>query len=170
MSKQRCALSLNAVHEHNPFEILGLNLLFDLDILDLEKRFLEAQKTWHPDLFLEASSLFAKVAEKRFSHITNAYKILKNPLKRAEAILRLKDHWPIPQNPAVLETMMELREEKEMNPDSAHTKLEQLKKQSLDDLGQFAAKQQWKKMGEVYLYFSFSTRLLEERGENGNSD
>jgi molecular chaperone HscB len=66
----------------NYFENFSFNVDFNIDLEELENKYLEFQKQFHPD-----NSSSADV-EKSIS-INEAYKILKNPLQRASHILQL---------------------------------------------------------------------------------
>jgi Fe-S protein assembly co-chaperone HscB len=66
----------------NYFENFSFNVDFNIDLEELENKYLEFQKQFHPD-----NSISADV-EKSIS-INEAYKVLKNPLQRASHILQL---------------------------------------------------------------------------------
>jgi molecular chaperone HscB len=74
----------------NAFALLGLSPCYDLDIQDLEQRYLRAQNTSHPDRFIHRSDLEKRVAIKQAADINQAYYALKCPLKRAQAFLEAK--------------------------------------------------------------------------------
>jgi len=63
------------------FENFSFNVDFNIDLEELENKYLEFQKQFHPD---NSSS----DVEKSIS-INEAYKVLKNPLQRASHILQL---------------------------------------------------------------------------------
>ncbi len=65
----------------NYFENFSFNVDFNIDLEELENKYLEFQKQFHPD---NSSS----DVEKSIS-INEAYKVLKNPLQRASHILQL---------------------------------------------------------------------------------
>ena len=69
------------------FTRLGLVIEYDLDQALLEKKYLEQQKKFHPDQYLENKLEAIKVT----MEINAAYKTLKSDLKRAEYILSLHD-------------------------------------------------------------------------------
>lgn len=85
----------------NYFNLLNLEQKYDLDLKELNKRYLEAQLKFHPDkardsaeknLFLQASS-----------NINKAYQILKDEVHRAEYILlinaiNITEKKDLPQN------------------------------------------------------------------------
>ena len=69
------------------FTRVGLVIEYDLDQALLEKKYLEQQKKFHPDQYLENKLEAIKVT----MEINAAYKTLKSDLKRAEYILSLHD-------------------------------------------------------------------------------
>jgi len=99
----------------NYFELFGLEVKFNLDTQNLAQVFQTLQKSAHPDRFANASSQEQLVAVQKSAMINDAYQTLKNPLKRAEYILKLRDtDMPNEQasfsDNAFLMRQMELRE------------------------------------------------------------
>ncbi len=66
----------------NHFQIFSLATLFKIDLDELEKKYLQFQKQFHPD-----NSSTADI--EKSINVNDAYNILKNPLKRAAHILQL---------------------------------------------------------------------------------
>lgn len=64
----------------NHFATFALPTRFNIDLDELEKKYFELQKNFHPDKSDEIE---------RSISINSAYEILKNPLKRASHILQL---------------------------------------------------------------------------------
>lgn len=73
----------------NPFELFGINADFNLDTALLSQRYLELQKQYHPDNFATETETQKLQAVQNAAQINDAYQILKNPIRRAEAILQL---------------------------------------------------------------------------------
>ena len=92
----------------NPFEILGVPPVVSLP--ELEDRFLSLQTELHPDRFIHASGEDRLTAEKKFAQVVWAYGEIQNPLNRIEHILKIKGAWPAPQDPEILEELLELQE------------------------------------------------------------
>ena len=92
----------------NPFDILGLPLR--VEIPELEDRFLELQVQFHPDRLIHASEDERLKAEERFAQIVWAHGEIENPLDRIEHLLKIKKVWPAPQDPEILEELLELQE------------------------------------------------------------
>jgi molecular chaperone HscB len=72
------------------FEVLGLPRKYHLDAADLEARYLSLQKETHPDRFAKALPRERMEAVVRNTELNDAYKVLKNDVKRAEYLLKLE--------------------------------------------------------------------------------
>jgi molecular chaperone HscB len=67
------------------FEILGYDReSLVVNLADLERRFFDLSKKFHPDRFASKSALEVQVSQDRSSAINNAYRTLKNPISRAK--------------------------------------------------------------------------------------
>jgi molecular chaperone HscB len=69
------------------FDLLGLTPAFDLDQDELERRYRELQKQLHPDKFVHASSSERRASLARAVSINEAYRDLRDELKRADLLL-----------------------------------------------------------------------------------
>jgi len=106
------------------FETLGLPRRYHLDAADLESRYLALQKETHPDRFAKALPRERLEAIVRNTELNDAYKVLKNDIRRAEYLLKLEgvnigDEKPqsttaetkqLVVDPRLLMEIMELRE------------------------------------------------------------
>lgn len=72
----------------DPFLSLNLEKSYTVDLDMLEKHYFEAQKKYHPDQFSQADEQKKRDAVRQSTAINQAYLLLKNPLKRAESLLR----------------------------------------------------------------------------------
>ena len=72
------------------FEVLGVPRAYHLNAADLESRYLALQKETHPDRFAKAMPRERMEAVVRNTELNDAYKVLKNDIKRAEYILKLE--------------------------------------------------------------------------------
>ena len=96
------------------FDVLGLAPSFDLDVNELERRYRELQKQLHPDKFVHASSSERRDSLSRAVSVNDAYRILKDELKRAELLLARRAGAALGEatvDPELLMEVMELREE-----------------------------------------------------------
>ncbi len=64
-------------------------LKLSLDLADLEKRFHAASRRLHPDRFARASAAEQQAALDLSSVLNDAYRTLRDPLQRAEYVLKL---------------------------------------------------------------------------------
>jgi len=95
----------------DPFMLLGLKKQYDLDMEFLEKAYFAAQKETHPDRFLNSSSEEKAEASKRSADINRAYFILKDPLRRAEFLLKETNRELFSHDPLFLEELMHWKEQ-----------------------------------------------------------
>lgn len=74
----------------NYFELFGIAPLFEVNTQHLAEVYQTLQKTVHPDKFAHASAQAQLIAVQKSALINDAYQTLKQPLKRAEYILTLR--------------------------------------------------------------------------------
>ena len=72
------------------FQLFGLDNKFVVDLANLSNVYQTLQKSVHPDRFAHSSSQDQLVAVQKSATINEAYQTLKNPLKRAEYMLKLR--------------------------------------------------------------------------------
>jgi molecular chaperone HscB len=106
------------------FDVLGVKRAFHLDPAELEARYLALSKQTHPDRFAKALPRERLEAVVRNTELNDAYKVLKQGIKRAEYLLKLEgidvgEEKPQPAtgatkqlvvDPRLLMEVMELRE------------------------------------------------------------
>lgn len=121
----------------NPFEILGLPVSFDVDASQLQRKLAQLAAEHHPDRFVDP--LDQADAADRLSAINQAHRQIRDPLSRAQVMLKLLgkgvtlDEKALP--PTLLMEMMEIREEMEEAIASSD-------QPTLDRLRQWASDQQ----------------------------
>jgi molecular chaperone HscB len=98
----------------NPFALLDLPVQFDLAAAQIEAAYFAKSKLWHPDNFAGASAAQRVVVLSNSRAINDAYKTLRKPVDRAEALLAIYgvtigDHERL--EPAFLMEILELRED-----------------------------------------------------------
>jgi molecular chaperone HscB len=70
------------------YTILGYSgVVLCLDPSDMEKRFIELNKKFHPDRFASKSGLEVQLSHDWSSAVNNAYRTLKNPVSRAKYLV-----------------------------------------------------------------------------------
>lgn len=96
----------------------------------LREKYIAASRKYHPDLYTLSGAREQLDAEEKSSIINEAYRILKTPVGRANAVIALlelsgKDEAPL--SPEFLMEMMELNELKEEAPEQAKEKIKLLR-------------------------------------------
>lgn len=99
----------------NPFETLGVDPVFDLDLAVLERRHRDLSRALHPDRHAASGAGERRMALGRAIEVNEAYRVLKDPVRRAEALLALRgvatgEGKEPPASPALLMEVMERRE------------------------------------------------------------
>jgi molecular chaperone HscB len=97
----------------NFFEFFGLEPKLCVDADALQKRFYELSRQWHPDRFSRKSANEQAEALEATSILNDGYRTLRDPVKRAEYLLK-EDGFPIGEQrskdvpPELLEEVFEL--------------------------------------------------------------
>ncbi|MEO8875021.1 MAG: Fe-S protein assembly co-chaperone HscB [Polyangiaceae bacterium] len=99
----------------NPFEILGIDARYDIDLRAVEKRHRELSVALHPDKFASDGASARRESIERASQVNEAWRIIRDPIRRAEALFAVagivvgETNEP-KSNQAFLMDMMEMRE------------------------------------------------------------
>jgi molecular chaperone HscB len=98
------------------FAVLGVPRRYDLDVADLERRYKDLSRQLHPDRFAKADPRARRASLARTVQLNEAWRSLKDPVRRAEYLLALagaaaKGAAPEEVPPALLMETLELREE-----------------------------------------------------------
>lgn len=100
----------------NYFELLGVPEAFAVDLVLLDRNYLDLQAKWHPDRFADAGPAERLAALQHASLVNDAYTTLKTPLNRAEYLLQINGvdvHRQVQLDGAFLLEQLELREQLE---------------------------------------------------------
>jgi len=98
------------------FSRLGLPRNYDLKDDDLERQYFGFQRSFHPDRFAGKTPREQAISMEYAANINDAYETLRDPLLRAEYMLRIEGHEVAGSNgdtvedPALLMEVMELNE------------------------------------------------------------
>lgn len=76
----------------NYYALFGLAPHFEIDVDVLSRHYRDIQSSIHPDRFVGSGDQEQRVAVQTAAFVNEAYHCLKNPLLRAEYLLRLKGH------------------------------------------------------------------------------
>jgi len=106
------------------FEFFDLPRELRIDPLELEKRFYNLSRKWHPDLFARKSREEQDLALESSAILNDAYRTLKDPISRTKYLLKLEGFDVAEQGtkdvpPELLEEIFELNMALEDDPDYA---------------------------------------------------
>jgi molecular chaperone HscB len=96
------------------FTALDLPRKLGIDLSDLERRYHEQSRRFHPDFYQTASVRERRVSLENSALLNKAYRVLRDPLSRAEYLVKLESATgtDIPSEPpqALFEEILELNE------------------------------------------------------------
>ena len=161
------------------FELFAVPVDYNVDLVTVNKHYLELQRAVHPDRHANASSRDKLLAVQNTAEINDALQTLKHPVKRAEYMLSelgvdIRAEQQTLQDPMFLMQQMELREELEelesaSDPDTAianfEAQIKQLDKQYSNELAaQLASndEQQWQAAADNVRKLKFVYKLRDE--------
>ena len=115
---QQCSRILALGRHGDYFSFLGLPRRLGVDLQELERRFRDLSRKFHPDYFYNAPPAERLASLERSSYLNDAYRTLKNPSARIEHLLALEglppatsDEGAVKVPPALLEEVFALNEE-----------------------------------------------------------
>ena len=117
------------------YDFFSLERKLNVDENELQKRFYELSRQWHPDRFSRKSPQEQAQALEATAILNDGYRTLRNPVRRAEYLLK-EEGFPIGEQrskdvpPELLEEVFELNmmlEELKEGDDSARPQLESAK-------------------------------------------
>ncbi len=160
----------------NHFELFGLPTQFELDGSLLSSQFRELQKRFHPDNFAIAPERERLLAVQKASQINDAYRILKDPIARAEYLLAIhgediRSEQQTLQDTLFLMEQMELREELEniaQSPDAEAllfdfaNKVASMYQQHLVNVEQTIGATEWQQAADCVRKLKFIAKLQKE--------
>jgi molecular chaperone HscB len=73
----------------DPFATLGIPPRFDVDLASVERAHRELSRVLHPDKFVGAGASERRSALARAVEVNEAWRIVRDPVRRAEALLKL---------------------------------------------------------------------------------
>jgi molecular chaperone HscB len=72
------------------FQFLGVPRRLNLDTQDLERRFRDLSRKFHPDYYYNATPAERLASLERSSYLNDAYRALRNPVSRVEHLLAIE--------------------------------------------------------------------------------
>lgn len=134
---------------NDPFELLGVEPKFALDLTDLETRHRELSRVLHPDRHVGAPASARRIALSRAIEVNQAFQVLRDPVRRAEALLErrgvtIEEGKEKPADPMLLMELLELGESisdarRARDRDAVERKLSELKARESDSLSALGA-------------------------------
>ncbi|HZU84920.1 MAG TPA: Fe-S protein assembly co-chaperone HscB [Polyangiaceae bacterium] len=99
----------------DPFETLGIPRSFDVDLAAVERAHRDLSRALHPDRFVGASPSERRAALTKAVAVNEAWRVVRDPIRRAEALLGLAGGAPGEgaepvADPELLMDMLEQRE------------------------------------------------------------
>ena len=86
----QCTKILPLGRQGDYFAFLGVPRKLNLDVQDLEQRFRALSRQFHPDYFYNASPAERRASLERSSYLNDAYRTLRDPIKRLEYLLTIE--------------------------------------------------------------------------------
>ena len=86
----QCSRILALGRHGDYFTFFGLPRRLVLDLQDLERRFRDLSRRFHPDYFYNASPAERLASLERSSYLNDAYRALRNPVNRIEHLLAIE--------------------------------------------------------------------------------
>lgn len=100
--------------EADHFSQFDLSRRLTIDTQDLERRFHERSRKFHPDFFQQKSPKEREISLKNSALLNTAYRALRDPIRRVEYLIRLEEgaakDIPAKAPPELLEEVIELQE------------------------------------------------------------
>ena len=86
----QCQKILSLGRQGDYFQFMGLPRKLNLDAAQLERRFRELSRQFHPDYFYNATPAERRASLERSSYLNDAYRTLKNQVTRIEYLVKLE--------------------------------------------------------------------------------
>jgi molecular chaperone HscB len=86
----QCSRILSLGRHGDYFAFLGLPRRLDLDQAELDRRFRDLSRQFHPDFYYNATPAERLASLERSSYLNDAYRALKNPVSRIEHLLAIE--------------------------------------------------------------------------------
>ena len=124
----------------NHFDKFSLDITFDVNTDELEAKYIELQRKFHPDTFINKDKSEQDLAYINSISITEGYNILKNKVKRAIYILKLNgidienDDLQVKPDQETLITILEIKER--LSSLSDENEMRQIKKDIKNQIDQ----------------------------------
>ena len=170
-------LTFNAnLNMNNPFALFDLAVDFNLDLNELNNRYLALQKSLHPDNFAADSAQQQRLAMQKSAEINDALQLLKDPISRADSIIALhtgeqvdleqkssRDLSFLMQQMEWRETLEQIEQQQnEAELEQFSRQIQQTERAILADLAQSLNSQDWAQAGQITDKLRFIKKLKVE--------
>lgn len=91
---QHCSRILSLGRHGDYFAFMGVPRRLGLDAQELERRFRDLSRKFHPDYFYNAPPAERLASLERSSYLNDAFRTLRNPVARIEHLLAIEGHAP----------------------------------------------------------------------------
>ena len=155
-------------HE-NEFKIFGVQEKFDLNLEELEEKYLKLQKLFHPDKYSTFSEQEIKLSTSHSSLINDAYQKLCDNNSKTELLLKVKGYGVLLENRSVnnsdiLEQIMDIQNEclEATNLESKKKVLKNLNSVilvSLNDLKSSFAEKKYEEANKINIKLSYLEKM-----------
>jgi molecular chaperone HscB len=86
----QCTKILSLGRHGDYFAFFGLPRKLHVDAADLERRFRDLSRQFHPDYFYNATAAERRASLERSSYLNDAYRVLKHPAARVDYLLEVE--------------------------------------------------------------------------------
>jgi molecular chaperone HscB len=157
--------------DQNPFEVLGIEVMFDVNLAALDEAYFVRQSLAHPDRFVYHSEPERQAASTQSSVLNRAYETLKNPTLRAKALLKLRgievggEDGKSVHDAQILEEMMDLQEAviNAISPQEVSLVTDQIQdrlKQVVTAFGEALQKDKVQELPGLFLRLTYLSKLM----------
>jgi len=97
----------------DPFDTLGIQRRFNIDLREVEQRHRDLSRALHPDRYAQSGSAERRMAAERFATVNEALRVVKDPQARAAALLSAAGKPLHEESRAPTHVLMEILEARE---------------------------------------------------------
>jgi molecular chaperone HscB len=157
--------------DQNPFEVLGIEMTFDINLAALDEAYFARQTLAHPDRFVYHSEPERQAAATQSSALNRAYETLKSPSLRAKALLKLRgievggEEGKSVHDAEILEEMMDLQEAviNAISPQEVNLVTDQIQgrlNQVTTSFGEVLQKDKVQELPRLFLRLTYLSKLM----------
>lgn len=149
-----------ALKGENFFDLFQLPISFEVNLNSLNSKLLQLLSQLHPDKFITASMQEKEISMKNTSLINRAFRVLKDPILRAEHILKLNGCDTENQKINDSGFLMEAMEWRENNVST--NEINQIWESTLNELKEKLHNNKFDEALQIFLKLKFIKRFIDE--------